>query len=303
MKNLLARLLEIISYKVVGRKNTRKLLIELARAVDLDLLLTAHYDRGISNYFEISTVGEAEFLRRVVVPHLSSQQKQTPCLFDVGANTGQYTLMLHDLFPTASIHAFEPNPASYAELQKRAGSIEGVRCIPKAVGQTSGTAAIYTYRHQPESQHASMLPEVMTELQHTPDALRFDVEVLELDGYCCENNIDRIHFLKVDTEGYELDVFRGAARLLADEKIDIIQFEFNEMNVYAKAFLHDFYNLMPQYRFFRMDRHRLIDLGAYSVLNEVFRYQNIIAIHKNIFGTATANDWQKYIDLRYADVR
>jgi hypothetical protein len=58
---------------------------------------------------------------------------------------------------------------------------------------------------------------------------RVEVPCTTLDEFCGAQGIARIHFLKVDVEGYERDVFRGAARLLAARKIDFIGFEISQI--------------------------------------------------------------------------
>lgn len=88
--------------------------------------------------------------------------------------------------------------------------------------------------------------------------------------------------MKVDTEGNEYHVLEGATQLLHNNKVDVIQFEFNEMNVISRVFLKDFYDLLPKHTMYRLDTQRLIPLGDYSPLNEVFRIQNIIAIHNDL---------------------
>jgi len=65
---------------------------------------------------------------------------------------------------------------------------------------------------------------------------------------------------------------------LSARRIGLIQFEFNELNVLSRVFLKDFYDLLPGYSLYRMDTDRLHPLGDYSPINEIFRYQNILAI-------------------------
>ena len=56
-----------------------------------------------------------------------------------------------------------------------------------------------------------------------------DVPCTTLDDFCAAREIARIHFLKVDVEGYERDVFRGAAGLLRERRIDFITFEISQI--------------------------------------------------------------------------
>ncbi len=105
------------------------------------------------------------------------------------------------------------------------------------------------------------------------------VDVIDLDTFVAENDISQIDLLKIDTEGHELEVLKGASNLLRENRVRAIQFEFNEMNVVSGVFFRDFYQLLPNYKFYRMLRDGLSPLGSYSPLwCELFAFQNIVAL-------------------------
>src|SRR6185436_3522307 len=88
-----------------------------------------------------------------------------------------------------------------------------------------------------------------------------------------------VDFLKIDTEGNELKVLKGAQSLLQKNAIRAIQFEFNEMNVVSRVFLRDFYDILAGYTFYRLLPDGLLPLGRYSARNEIFAFQNIFAVN------------------------
>jgi hypothetical protein len=106
----------------------------------------------------------------------------------------------------------------------------------------------------------------------------YDIKMTTLDRYCERKGIIQVDFLKLDTEGHELEGLRGAKNLLESKKIKVIQFEFGEMNVFARVYLKDFYDLLKDYRFFRIDTHRLIPLPTWEREYEIFKFQNFVAI-------------------------
>ena len=84
--------------------------------------------------------------------------------------------------------------------------------------------------------------------------------------------------LKIDTEGHEFAVLRGASNLLKTGRIDVIHFEFNEMNVVSRVFFKDIWDFLPNYDFYRMLPDGLAQIKNYSpVFCEIFAYQNIVA--------------------------
>jgi hypothetical protein len=103
-----------------------------------------------------------------------------------------------------------------------------------------------------------------------------------VDKFCKEKGVDRIDLLKIDTEGCELQVLKGAQEMLSGGYIKVIQFEFGECNVFSRVFLRDFYEVLAGFRLFRLDSERLVPLPAYEPTNEIFRFQNIIAINKSV---------------------
>jgi len=75
----------------------------------------------------------------------------------------------------------------------------------------------------------------------------------------------------------------GAIELIKNNKIDVIHFEFNEMNVYSRVFFRDFHELLVNYNFYRMLPDGLVFLGDYNpIYQEIFAYQNIVVIRKDL---------------------
>jgi len=121
-------------------------------------------------------------------------------------------------------------------------------------------------------------------LLHKPENIRsFEVELDTLDNYCENQKLSFIDFIKIDTEGNELAVLQGARQMIATGGLPFIQFEFNEMNVISRSFLKDFYKVLEGYEFFRLMPNGLFPLGAYNAGNEIFAFQNIIALRSESY--------------------
>jgi FkbM family methyltransferase len=267
----------------VGRRLAESAVLTTARLGGLDLLKLAQNADGIGKYQSAELSGESHLLQ-AILPRLV---EPNAVLFDVGANEGAYSRALRTVFSDAAIFAFEPNPRAFKRLQSLAAATK-VESVMAALGAEPGRSEIFDYSADASSQHASFFREVFTDLHRHNDVCAIPIEVITLDNFCRERAINRIDFLKIDTEGNELATLRGAANLLAADKIPVIQFEFNEMNVISRCFLKDFYEILPRHRLYRLDTRRLIPVWEYRSRNEIFWFQNFLAVHQSLDGISIA---------------
>ena len=148
-----------------------------------------------------------------------------PVLFDVGANTGQTTMAMLDIFRSCEIRAFEPSPASFESVRRAVGQHEGVIVEPLAMGDCEEKLPFHVTKEH--SVNDSLL-------SPTWDAggLILPVSVETIDGYCERHGIGSISLLKIDTQGYDLRVLRGARRMLQARRIRLYSCEANLTQMY-----------------------------------------------------------------------
>jgi len=230
--------------------------------------------------FSYPDTGETKFFNRYF--GFSSQQKKV--FLDVGAYIGDYSKQLIQRVPNAQVYAFEPNPESFQKLQTN----EGITAYNMALGSTTKTIELRDLKDAKGSYLTSAYEGVFNNI-YKSSSFSFKADQTTLDHFCECNNIDTIDLLKIDAEGSEYDVLKGATELLSRGKIKIIQFEFNEMNVESRIFFKDFANLLADYALYRLLPNGLLrlpdrqnDMENYSPLyHEIFTYQNIVAFLKN----------------------
>jgi hypothetical protein len=80
-----------------------------------------------------------------------------------------------------------------------------------------------------------------------PVKAREEVELTTIDIYCRESSISAIRLLKIDAEGHDLAVIKGAAEMLRRKAIDIIQFEYNQSWIEARSFLRDAFEALQAF--------------------------------------------------------
>lgn len=229
---------------------------------------------GVNNHHNYTVTGEKFFL------HKELKKYTINTIFDVGANEGNYAkFFLGD--KTKTIYCFEPSEVTFNLLKKNISS-SNVKLIHTGLSNEIGTATFYDYQEKESSSHATLYKEVIAELREK-EVQKIEITLTTLDKYVTENNISHINLLKIDTEGNEYKILEGAKNTLLENKIDIIQMEFNEMNIYSRVFLKDFVTLLPQYNLYRLLPYSLLPITYKRPLEyELFAFQNIIAIRKEI---------------------
>lgn len=228
---------------------------------------------GILNYESNRHSGETRFLANWL------KDKPHCTVIDVGANTGTYSMQVLAACPTAIVHAFEPHPKTFQELTT---NIQCHNFYPHncAVSAEVGTVSLYDHADREGSSHASLYKDVIERI-HNSRSIEYRAEVITLQSFLQSNSIDSIELLKIDVEGNELNVLKGALEYVRDGRIKAIHFEFNEMNVIARTYFRDFWELLPNYAFFRLLPDGIVPIEQYTpVTCEIFAYQNIVAFRR-----------------------
>lgn len=205
----------------------------------------------------------------------------TAVVFDVGANVGNYTRTIKALAPDTQIFAFEPHPETFKVLSSVA-QLNNVRVFEMALGEREDRLKLFDLADGSDRTLASLHEGVIEELHHQTSRA-FDVQVRTVDSMIQELGVARINLLKVDAEGHELSVFKGAGKALQNAAIDVVQFEFNEMNVISRTFFKDFYDLLKDFLLVRLTPHGALPFAKYSAsICEVFCLQTIVGFRRDL---------------------
>jgi FkbM family methyltransferase len=138
-------------------------------------------------------------------------------ILDVGANIGVVSLFLARRFPDRVIHAFEPNPTTFEALEANVARNGGknIVCHRTAVSEAVGTVM---FNNDPIERGTASISK-------SGGAFVQEVPATTLDAFVAEQGIDKVSLFKIDVEGYETLVFRGAHCLLTEIRPAMIYFE------------------------------------------------------------------------------
>jgi FkbM family methyltransferase len=170
-------------------------------------------------------------------------------IFDVGANDGRTVIRLKDALPIPRVYAFEPVSATYRELVSQTSRYPSVRCFQLALGARQGRQDIHLNAIAAMN---SFLPDWSTAIGTE------SVGISTVDQVMIDNDVPLIHFLKIDTEGYDLEVLKGAQKALTENRIEVIQTEirfdrphvseFQEMITFLTPFGYHLFGIYNQCR-------------------------------------------------------
>jgi FkbM family methyltransferase len=147
-------------------------------------------------------------------------------VLDVGANIGAYTLLLaKGVGEEGSVFAFEPNPEAFERLRVNValnGYEPRVVLVPVALSTECGWADFFVPSDEETNRGLASLH---------PCARGFPgreivVQTRTLDEFVASEGIEVVHFIKVDTEGHDLNVILGGEQMIRAQRPMII-FEAN----------------------------------------------------------------------------
>jgi FkbM family methyltransferase len=227
---------------------------------------------GIENYRDHTISGEEWFLRELL-----RTAGEIPVVLDVGAYHGEYAKIVRRYSPQAIIYCFEPHPLSFDLLQQMAHA-HAFMALPVACGAASGDGHLFDCANEDGSKRASLYQDTLHVRGKVP-LTKHETAIVTVDDFVADHGISEVDLLKIDAEGAELDVLKGASRLIEEKRIRAIQFEIGETNAVRETWMRNFYEYLAEYSFYRLLPRGLLPLGEYRpTTHEVFRFQNVVAL-------------------------
>jgi len=199
-RNGLFRPLKKSAYRKFCRRNRGKeFVVETQTGFKVKTTIGDNVDNAIYVYGTFEQ-GTSEVIRRL--------SKVCKTFVDVGCNIGYYSCLYHRFNPEGSVYAIDPNP----EMIKRTSenldlnSCKEYKVFHFGVSNTSGKLELNVPRHRHSTSSFAYNPS-----RRDPDMVdRIEVQVATLEDILSEEVLESA-LLKVDTEGYEYNVFSGLA--------------------------------------------------------------------------------------------
>ena len=263
--------LSIIYVFVFGRKS-----MQFFNDIVLSLSLNA---KGFKNYGNFNLTGEKRFIKLI--------GKEINFSIDIGANVGKYTKLL--LAETNSeVIAFEPLPKAFEELKEIEKNFSS-RLNVYNIGIGNKNSNLELNYSTEKSELASFIEDLdKLSFIDSKNNKKIIVEVMTLDSFFKkyeqtykEKEID---LLKIDTEGFELEVLNGASETLINKKPKFIQIEFNWHQLFREQTIYKFSKILSNYEVFKIlpFGHSLIKVDPKRPESNIFHLSNFVFIRKDI---------------------
>jgi len=137
-------------------------------------------------------------------------------VFDVGSHLGQTALHFRKSFPSASIHCFEPTVENFAKLKANTKGKRQIRINQLALGNARTTVTMRTGQSDQTNQ-------VIRNYEKTAAIKEMPIVRMEtIDSYMKDKGLSNIDLLKIDVEGYELEVLEGAEDALKRGRVKAV---------------------------------------------------------------------------------
>ena len=239
--------------------------VDLSEVVDLSLFLFGKFQEHVAEN------------KRLSLP-------QDAVIFDVGANIGAMTLLFAKRVPSGRIYSFEPTFYAFAKLKRN------LALNPELANRV---VAIQSFVSSTTSRQSDIRAYASWKVGGSEEGGKHRVHggtvksaegigAVSLDDFCEQNNIKRLDFIKIDTDGHELEVLKGAQKVIGRFKPAVI-FEIGTYLMWERNI-----NFSDYLKFFASLNYSLLNSDNLQEIT-ADNYRKYIPLKKTIDILATAN--------------
>ena len=227
----------------------------------------------------IKNNGELRLLRQMI-----KTSKKSSIFFDVGANTGDYSLELINNGLDSKLFIVEPNKKSITLAIKKLlkHNYKNFYAMNLALSNENRKSInFFNPLNSKESVLASLYD--MRSIGYHTKINKIKVKVKKLTNILSQFKIKKVHFIKIDVEGNEFNVIKGAEKFIDNGNINFIQFEFGHATRAARVYLHDivFFLEARGYKIYVIKPSGLLPLNFTPWSENCYSYINFLAANKN----------------------
>ncbi len=188
---------------------------------------------------KVSRINKLRFIRKMDIR----------TVIDVGAHKGESALEFHKLLPNAKIYSFEPLHDCFIQLNNNLKQVLNFESFNVALGDKEGKLNMHRSAHTPSSSLRKMGSIHKEAFPLSISGTQEEIHITTLDKVCSKINLDQNILLKIDVQGYEDNVIKGAQKTLDYVKMIIIETSFYELYE-GQPLFNDIHNMLYEKGFY-----------------------------------------------------
>ena len=155
-------------------------------------------------------------------------------IFDVGCHKGETLDLISEYFKVEKIYAFEPNKNLINQINK--SKYKNTKFIKKGLGEKNENKKFFKsnfspvnslHKSNPDSNYSKFKKKIINFFFSEDFIVEESIELITFDYFCKNNKIEKIDLLKIDTEGYEFYIIKGAVKNLKKVKVILLEHHYD----------------------------------------------------------------------------
>jgi FkbM family methyltransferase len=219
-------------------------------------------------FLNLNQLDSLEFLQII------KKEIQVKIIYDLGANVGTWSLLAKTIVPQATIHAFEPIKEYQEKLLANTNKDQNIHLHKVGIGNLNGEMRMNIAGH---SSSFLEITEAITNLfPNEKKTGEVFTPVRRLDDYVHENNLPYPQLMKLDVEGYELEVLKHASECLKRCQYLILEVSFSERHK-GQALFHEITSFLGKKGFYAYAFPCKMHLGQPILVTDIlFKKQEVL---------------------------
>ncbi len=214
-----------------------RLLVERIAEWSFDKRRLARLKGTVASDLSLTHITSMEFIE------MAAAGGHIQTIYDLGANVGTWTRLAKALLPKAAVHAFEPIPDYQESYRAATASIAGVQLHRVGVGSDNRREKFNCSGHS--SSFLDVSDNLLKMFPNEKKTGEVMVDMVKLDDYVKQQQLPLPDLMKLDVEGFELEVLRHALDCMKHCRYIILEVSFVERHI-GQPLFHDVARFMGE---------------------------------------------------------
>jgi FkbM family methyltransferase len=158
-------------------------------------------------------------------------------VIDIGANEGQFAQKIRDIMPNVQIHSFEPIPDVCTDLKLKFSHDNKFSAYNTALGNENGVSIMTLNESSAASSLLKLNDEAKAHFSFLKESNDIQIKISKLEDIDFQPKLQKPYLVKIDVQGFELEVIRGGTKILKDAEVILVEVSFRHL--YEKQVLFD----------------------------------------------------------------